>query len=99
MHLIWRRGDCIMHLAKVIGTVVAACKDELLTGVKLLVIQPVSASGKVNGAAIVAVDTIGAGFGELVFYAKSKEGAMALPNPNACTDAGIIGIVDVIYKP
>lgn len=88
-----------MHLAKVIGTVVAACKDELLTGVKLLVIQPVDSAGKVNGTAIVAVDTIGAGFGELVFYAKSKEGAAALPNPDACADAGIIGIVDQVYKP
>lgn len=88
-----------MHLAKVIGTVVATCKDELLEGIKLLVIQPVDSSGKSNGMAIVAVDTIGAGPGELVFYAKSKEGAMPLPNPNACADAGIIGIVDQVYRP
>jgi len=88
-----------MQLAKVIGTVVATCKDELLTGVKLLVIQPVDSTGEKDGAPIVAVDTIGAGSGELVFFAKSKEGAMPLLNPNACTDAGITGIIDYIYRP
>jgi ethanolamine utilization protein EutN len=88
-----------MQLAKVIGTVVATSKDELLTGVKLLVIQPVNSSGMNEGEPIVAADSIGAGYGEMVFYAKSKEGAMPLPNPNACADAGIIGIVDHVYKP
>ena len=88
-----------MQLAKVIGTVVASCKDELLIGVKLLVIQPVDSTGKSDGVPIVAADTVGAGYGELVFFAKSKEGAMPLPNPNACADAGIIGIIDHIYRP
>lgn len=88
-----------MQLAKVIGTVVASCKDELLIGVKLLVIQPVDSTGKSDSVPIVAVDTVGAGYGELVFFAKSKEGAMPLPNPNACADAGIIGIIDHIYRP
>lgn len=88
-----------MQLAKVIGTVVASCKDELLEGIKLLVIQPVDSRGAASGTAVVAVDTIGAGSGELVFYAKSKEGAAGLPNPNACADAGIIGIVDQVFRP
>lgn len=88
-----------MQLAKVIGTVVASCKDELLTGVKLLVIQPVDSQGQKTGNSIVAVDTVGVGHGELVFYAKSKEGTMALPNPKACADAGIIAVVDTVYKP
>ncbi len=87
-----------MQLAKVIGTVVATCKDELLTGVKLLVIQPVDSKGGNDGSPLVAVDTIGAGYGELVFYAKSKEGAMPLPNPGACADAGIVGIIDYVYR-
>ncbi|MHB1394536.1 MAG: EutN/CcmL family microcompartment protein [Clostridia bacterium] len=88
-----------MQIAKVIGSVVATRKDELLTGVKLLVIQPVDSSGKNEGVPLVAVDTVGAGFGELIFFAKSKEGAMALPNPTACADAGITGIIDYVYRP
>lgn len=83
-----------MQLAKVIGSVVATRKDESLTGVRLMVIQPKNASGHDVGVPIVAVDTIGAGVGEDVFYAKSKEGAMPLANPKAPVDAGIIGIVD-----
>ena len=87
-----------MYLAKVIGTVVATCKDESLKGVKLLVIQPVHSSGKEIGSPLVASDTIGAGYGELVLCAKSKDGAMPLPDPNAPSDAGIIGIVDYTYS-
>lgn len=88
-----------MQLAKVIGSVVATRKDELLTGIKLLVIQPVDSKGNKEGSPIVAVDTVGAGSGEMVIYAKSKEGAMALPNPGACADAGITGIIDHVYRP
>lgn len=87
-----------MQLAKVIGTVVATRKHDLLTGVKLMVIQPKDSNGKDIGAPIVAADAIGAGIGEDVFFAKSKEGAMALPQPKACVDAGIIGIVDQVGK-
>lgn len=87
-----------MQIARIIGSVVATRKDELLNGVKLLVIQPVDSSGKDDGAPLVAADAVGAGFGELVFFAKSKEGAFALPNPNACADAGITGIIDQIYR-
>ncbi len=87
-----------MFLAKIIGTVVATQKDESLRSVKLLVIQPIDSFGKEAGSPEVAVDTIGAGYGEIVFCAKSKEGAMPLPDPNAPVDAGIIGIVDCIYN-
>lgn len=88
-----------MQIARVIGSVVATRKDELLAGIKLLVIQPVDSKGNNDGSPIVAVDTVGAGFGELVIFAKSKEGAMALPNPTACADAGITGIIDYVYRP
>lgn len=87
-----------MFLARIIGTVVATQKDESLTGVKLMVIQPLDAFENHAGPPIVAADTIGAGYGELVFCAKSKEGAMPLNDPNAPVDAGIIGIVDSIHN-
>lgn len=86
-----------MFLARIIGTVVATQKDESLKGVKLMVIQPVDSYGHDAGVPAVAVDTIGVGYGEVVFCAKSKEGAMPLSDPNAPVDAGIIGIVDSIY--
>ena len=89
-----------MLLAKVIGNVVATRKDESLVGVKLLVMQPIDADGRENGTPFVAVDGVGAGYDEVVFYARAKEGAMALPNPTAPVDAGITGIIDRLdYRP
>ena len=55
-----------MILAKVVGTVVATRKDERLEGRKLLVCRPVTPSGEPDGNHLVAVDTVGAGFHELV---------------------------------
>lgn len=86
-----------MYLAKIIGTVVATQKDAALVGVKLLVIQPVDSAGRHVGSPLVASDTIGSGVSDLVFVAKSKDGAMPLWNPNAPSDAGIIGIVDAVH--
>ncbi len=87
-----------MQLARVIGTVVATQKDYRLSGVKLLVVQPLGPGGSDSGSPIVAADGIGAGVGETVFFAKSKDGASALPDILACCDAGISGIVDTVYR-
>ena len=86
-----------MQVAKVIGTVVATEKDRLLEGVRLMVIQPVDSGGECTGSPLVAGDAVGSGIGETVIYAKSKEGAFGLPNPQACCDAGITAIVDDMY--
>ena len=87
-----------MQLAKVIGSVVCTRKVEGLQGVKLLVLQPIDSSGKNIGQPLVSVDSVGAGEGETVFYAKSKEGAMTLPTPTVCADAGVAGILDYYYS-
>ena len=55
-----------MHLARVIGTVVASRKDAGLSGMKLLLIQPLRPDRSAHGKAIVAVDSVGSGVGELV---------------------------------
>ena len=87
-----------MQMAKVIGMVTSTVKVKELKGVSLLVIEPVNSKHEVIGTAIVAADNYGAGVGEYVFYAKSKEGAMNLPIPTACVDAGIVGIIDSTYS-
>ncbi|MCF0145626.1 MAG: EutN/CcmL family microcompartment protein [Eubacterium sp.] len=86
-----------MQTAKVIGTVVATKKDKRLEGIRLMVIQPQNAAGKDEGTPIVACDVVGSGIGETVIYAKSKEGAFALPDKNACCDAAITAIIDSFY--
>ena len=86
-----------MRMAKVIGMVTSTIKVKEIKGVSLLVIQPVNGKYEDIGTPIVAADNYGAGVGEFVFYSKSKEGAMNLPIPTACVDAGIVGIIDSVY--
>lgn len=83
-----------MQLAKVIGTVVASHKDENLTGIKLLLIQPLTGSGEAVGRAIVASDASGAGVGEEVFFVRGSEAAYPFYPVQPPTDATIVGIVD-----
>ncbi|MBU1141898.1 MAG: EutN/CcmL family microcompartment protein [Firmicutes bacterium] len=88
-----------MQMAKVIGMVTSTVKVKDLKGVSLLVIQPVNSKYESLGTPIVAADVFGAGVNEYVFYSKSKEGAMNLPIPTSCVDAGIVGIIDSVYCP
>jgi ethanolamine utilization protein EutN len=85
-----------MFLAKVIGTIWATRKDEHLKGFKLQFIQPITADRKNTGSPIVAVDTVGAGTGETVFYITAAEAVIPLPVDMAPVDASIVGIVDRI---
>ena len=83
-----------MQLAKVIGDVVITRKDESLTGIKLMVLQPIAADGSNIGRTLVAVDAVGAGVGETVFFVRGKEASFPFYPAEVPTDAGIVGIVD-----
>ena len=85
-----------MFFAEVIGTIWATRKDENLHSFKLQIIQPLNAKREKTGSPIVAVDTIGAGVGETVFYISSTEAVIPLPVDLAPVDASIVGIVDRI---
>ena len=83
-----------MHLARVVGEVVSTIKDSNLTGIKLLVLQPIAASGDAAGRTLVALDSIGAGVGEHVFFVRGREAAYPFYPVEPPTDASIVGIVD-----
>ena len=83
-----------MQLAKVIGDIVATRKDEKLRGVPLLILQPLAADGTAPGRTLVAVDAVGAGVGETVFFVRGKEASFPFHPTDVPTDAGIVGIVD-----
>ena len=83
-----------MQLAKVIGDVVTTRKDENLHAVKLLVLQPIGADGAAIGRTLVAVDAVGAGVGETVFFVRGKEASFPFYPAEPPVDAGIVGIVD-----
>jgi microcompartment protein CcmK/EutM len=86
-----------VFLARVVGTVVASRKDPGLVGTKLLVIQPIKTDGTPSGRALVAVDAIGAGVTEEVFYVRGREAAIPFLPADVPTDAAIVGIVDEWY--
>jgi len=83
-----------MQIARVIGDVVATRKDEVLEGLKLLVIQPLAPDRQPAGRPIVAVDSVGAGVGEEVFFVRGKEASFPFHPAAPPVDAGIVGIVD-----
>ena len=83
-----------MQLAKVIGDVVTTRKDENLTAVKLLLLQPIDPQGRATGRTLVAVDAAGAGVGETVFFVRGKEASFPFHPTEVPADAGIVGIVD-----
>ena len=83
-----------MQLGRVIGDVVATRKDENLAGITLLVVQPLTPEGEPAGRALVAVDAMGAGVGEEVFFVRGKEASFPFFPAEPPVDAGIVGIVD-----
>jgi microcompartment protein CcmK/EutM len=83
-----------VQLARVIGEVVASHKDANLSGRTILVIQPIAASGEPAGRTLVALDSVGAGVGEHVFFVRGREAAFPFYPAEPPTDASIVGIVD-----
>jgi len=87
-----------MQLAKVIGTVVATIKDQRLTGLKILMIQPLTDELKNSGKPIAAIDTVQAGPNDLVYWVTAREATLALPDSFVAVDAAITGIVDDVNR-
>src|SRR5688500_15490871 len=87
------RSDSV-QMAQVIGEVVATIKDDNLTGTTLLVLQPIDAAGKPAGRTLVALDSVGAGVGEHVFFVRGRKAAFPFYPAEPPTDAAIVGIID-----
>ena len=85
-----------MFLGKVIGNVWATKKYPALNSLKLMFVQPMNGEYKKTDEPIVAVDTVGAGPGEIIFYITASEAVIPLPVDMAPVDASIVGIVDTI---
>jgi len=83
-----------MQLARVIGTVVVTRKDANLAGITLLLVQPLTPEREPAGRPLVAVDAVGAGVGEEVFFVRGREASFPFHPVEAPVDAGIVGIVD-----
>jgi len=88
-----------MFLAKVIGNVVSTQKNARFLGSKLMMIQPyVTREGKLveSGSSVVAVDSVGAGEGELVMFTQGSSARLTDTTKDLPVDAVIVGIVDTV---
>jgi ethanolamine utilization protein EutN len=85
-----------MHLGKIIGTIWATRKYEAVNNYKMQFVQPINAELKKIGDPFVALDTIGAGPGEIIYYVTASEAVIPLDVEMAPVDASIVGIVDYI---
>lgn len=83
-----------MQIARVIGTVVSTVKNEALDGRKFLIVQTLDADLKAKGGPMVALDAVGAGEGELVFWCRGKEASFPFKRDETPTDCTIVGIID-----
>ncbi len=84
-----------MHVGRVIGTVWATQKAESLTGMRMLLVRPLTASGE-SDQVLVAADPIGAGEGETVLVAQGRAARTVLGSQDCGWQVAVVGIVDSI---
>lgn len=88
-----------MILGRVIGRVVSTMKNDVLVGQRFLLLQPVDRNGRDKGKPLVALDSVGAGAGELVYWCRGKEASFPFLPAELPTEATIVGIVDALNIP
>lgn len=85
-----------MYLGRVIGTVVSTSKNEHLVGMKLLIVDRLDEHLVSLGHTEIAVDSVGAGTGEVVIVCKGSSARYVFGNGSAPVDTSIVGIVDTV---
>lgn len=83
-----------MNLGRVTGTLVASRKEPLLEGLPLLVVRQLDETGEPKGGYVVAVDSVGAGVGEVVLYASGSSARQTAITKDKPCDAVVMAIVD-----
>jgi len=83
-----------MLLGKVIGTVWSTRKDENLVGSKFLIVRQVNLELEPQKSTVIAVDSVGAGYGEIVLVAQGSSARQTTFTKNKPVDAVIMAIVD-----
>jgi microcompartment protein CcmK/EutM len=85
-----------MMLARVVGKVWATAKNQTLDGKKMLIIQPLDAHLRPQGKRLIALDAVGAGAGETVYWCRGKEASFPWLPEEVPTECAIVGIVDQV---
>ena len=87
-----------MYLGRVEGSVVATRRVVGLEGQRFLLVQPLDEDCEPAGNKEVAVDTVSAGPGDLVYLVGSREATLALDETFVPVDAAIVGIIDDLHR-
>lgn len=85
-----------MQLGKIIGTVVSTKKDEKLEGLKFYIVSYIDINCKPTGSIVIAVDTVGAGVGEIVLVASGSSARQTTITKDKPVDAIVMAIVDIL---
>jgi microcompartment protein CcmK/EutM len=85
-----------VQLAEVVGTVVATRKDPKLVGLRFLVVRNVDAEMRPAGGFAIAIDTVGAGVGDVVLHVAGSSARMTEQTNERPVDACIMAIVDAV---
>ena len=83
-----------MKLGRIVGTVVSTRKDPSLASLKLLIVENLTTSLDKEGGYVVAVDSVGAGAGEVILYATGSSARLTAVTKDRPVDAVIMAIVD-----
>ena len=84
-----------MIIGKVLGTVVASQKEDVLAGLTFLAVAPLDLlTGDVKSGGVIAIDAVGAGVGEVVLYVSGSSARQTIVTQNRPVDATIMAIVD-----
>jgi microcompartment protein CcmK/EutM len=86
-----------MRLGRIIGNVVCTVKTPSLDGQKLLIVQPLDRRMRDRGRPLVALDAVGAGAGETVYWCRGREACFPFLPAEVPTEATIVGIVDTVH--
>jgi len=86
-----------VQIGRVVGTVVSTQKHHTFEGAKLLIVQPLNIDDTPRGAALLAIDGVGAGVDEKVLVVlEGRAAGEALGRTGAPVDAAVIGIIDSV---
>ncbi len=83
-----------MRLARVIGTVVSTVKNSPMDGKKILILKPIDPQGRTFGSTLIALDSVGSGVGENVYYVEGKEASFPWYPAEVPCDCSVVGILD-----
>jgi ethanolamine utilization protein EutN len=84
-----------VQTAKILGTTDASTKHQSLAGRRLVIVQPVLASGAADGSPLIAIDSLGSQRGDLVMITSDSLWVRQLVgDPNTPARWSVLGNLD-----